>query len=324
MINCSLIPGIILFSLCLAQGQSTSLFKLALTAHKGQLAWSADGFKIIQTSAKAEGKEIGVRAQNATSKLSFLGFLFLVDGAKDLTSNTCRDGALAQMKKSNQGIDVLSSTEAVKSGRTPVSLVSYTSSAGYSVRGFVAAGDLCGDLEVYSKQPISADDPAVQQIFSTYELDKGYTPQFADVVFYAQVLFQTKMYRAAAPIFEKAMAMVPADGKPFASAKLARRIVTDQAGISYGMDGELANSKAIFESAIAADPEYPMYYYNLACADAAEKNLNAARVHLKQAFDRKMNMNPGETLPNPTKDDSFLPYANRKDFWDFVSNLASK
>jgi tetratricopeptide (TPR) repeat protein len=202
--------------------------------------------------------------------------------------------------------------------------LTYTSAAGYSARGFVAADDICGDLEVYSKSPISADDPAVHKIFATFELDKSYTPQFGDIVFYAQVLFQTHLYRAAAPTFEQALAVLPADGKPFASAKLARRIVTDQAGIAYGMDGELANSKAIFESAIAADPEYPMYYYNLACADAAEKNLNAARVHLKQAFDRKMNMNPGETMPDPTKDDSFLPYANRKDFWEFVSNLPSK
>jgi hypothetical protein len=35
--------------------------------------------------------------------------------------------------------------------------------------------------------------------------------------------------------------------------------------MSYGMDGDLAKSRPYFARAIAVDPDYPLYYYNLAC-----------------------------------------------------------
>jgi hypothetical protein len=32
-------------------------------------------------------------------------------------------------------------------------------------------------------------------------------------------------------------------------------------------------------------------------------------------------MIPGETLPDPTKDDSFLPHKSDKEFWKFLQSL---
>ena len=60
-----------------AEGNDNA-FKLALVDHPGQLSWSAEGFRIIESSAKPGGTEIGLRGQDASSKLTFLGFLFLV------------------------------------------------------------------------------------------------------------------------------------------------------------------------------------------------------------------------------------------------------
>ena len=83
--------------------------------------------------------------------------------------------------------------------------------------------------------------------------------------------------------------------------------------MSYGMSGDIPKARALFEAAIAKDPDYPLYYYNLACADA--------RKHLQQAFKRKANVIRGETMPDPTKDDSFPPYRSNKHFWTFIENL---
>jgi len=129
------------------------------------------------------------------------------------------------------------------------------------------------------------------------------------------------MFKAAAPIFEAALTKLTNDAAPWPSVKTAKRVITDHAGMSYGMSGEIGKARAIFEKALTEDPDYPMYYYKLACADAEERKLGDARLHLQAAFDRKANMISVESMPDPTKDDSFLPYRQNRDFWTFVEHL---
>ncbi|HXC97386.1 MAG TPA: hypothetical protein VNU92_16915 [Edaphobacter sp.] len=91
--------------------------------------------------------------------------------------------------------------------------------------------------------------------------------------------------------------------------------------MSNGISGQIKQSRAVNESAIKADPDYPLYYYNLACADAEQGHAADAKLHLQQAFDRKANLIPGEKLPDPTKDDSILKLRKNKEFWAFVEAL---
>jgi tetratricopeptide (TPR) repeat protein len=139
---------------------------------------------------------------------------------------------------------------------------------------------------------------------------------------YAQMLFRNQEYAAAGPMFEKALGQIK-ETKGFDS-KTWRRVATDQAGMSYGISGNVKKARSMFEGAIAKDPDYPLYYYNLACADAEEKNLPDARKHLEQAFDRKANTLAGEKMPDPTQDDSFTPYKDNKEFWSFLEGLRAK
>jgi len=302
-------------------------FKLTLVDHPGQLSWTAEQFRVIQSSAKPGGKEIGIRGQDESGRLSFLGFLFLVPEDAPLTAAKCRDGALGPEKKSNPTLKILETSEIARTGSLPVSMVNYTAKGNdgkpvYMVRGFIATGDICGDLEFYSATPISFADNDLKKIFASYQLNEKYTPQFNDIFVYAEILYKAKMYADAAPVFEKLMLEQKNISGP--QAKTMMRVVTDQAGMAYGISGNIAKARAIFEKAVAADPDYPMYYYNLACADAEEKNLAGAKKHLQEAFDRKANIIPGETMPDPTQDDSFLPYRNDKEFWMFVVGLSGK
>jgi hypothetical protein len=309
-----------------AQTPAVDDYHLALPDHKGQLTWSLEGFKIVENSAKSNGRELGVRGSDAAGRVTFLGFLFIAPESRPLTSAKCRDTAIAQDKKANETLKIVRTWEIPSPGGLPVALIEHTTADRDGlimdrVRGFIAGDDMCGDLEFYSSTAIGGEDPVLKKAFLSYRLDLNYTPQFSDFAFYAQVLFQHRDYRAAAPIFEKALTMATADGAPFQSATLARRVMRDQAGMSYGISGDLEKSRRIFEQGIAEDPGYPMNYYNLACADAGEKKLSAARVHLRQAFDRKANINPGETMPVPTEDDSFLPYKDNREFWTFLQGL---
>ena len=310
----------------LAQTTQTSDYRLALPDHKGLLKWSIDGFTVIENSAKPNGREIGIRGRDASGRLTFLGFLFLAPETAPMTSAKCRDAALAQDKKTNASLNAAKISEIARTSSLPLALATYSTanrdgSLGYRVRGFVATSDICGDLEFYSTKPISDDDADLKKAFGSYQLEPTYTPQFVDLFSYAQVLFLHHEYRSAGPMFEKALTVVPSDGAPFKSAKFARRVTRDQAGMSYGISDNLTKARSIFEKGIAEDPDYPMNYYNLACADASDKKLSDARNHLQQAFDRKANINPGETMPVPTQDDSFLPYKDDKEFWAFLGRL---
>jgi tetratricopeptide (TPR) repeat protein len=299
-------------------------FTLSLPAHQGQLKWNAEGFKIAQSSAKPNGAEVGVRANDGSNQFTLLGFLFLFPEQAPMTSAKCRDGVMEPAQKSNPTIKIVVSTEMARSDGPPLELVAYIGQGRdgklvYSMRGFIATGDICGDLEVYGNDLNVVQDPNLKKVWDSYSFDPQYTPQFNDVFLYAQILYQNHMYPAAAPIFEQALTKLKDDKDK--DQVMWRRMTTDQAGIAYGMAGNIPKARALFEAAVATDPEYPMYYYNLACADAEEKKLTDARTHLQQAFARKANVIQGETMPDPTKDDSFLPYRDDKEFWTFVESL---
>lgn len=122
----------------------------------------------------------------------------------------------------------------------------------YSVRGFIANADIRGDLEFYSGSRISADDADLKKIFSTYRFNPTYVPQSNDAYLYAQILYQNRMYQAAAPIFEQALAKMKGDK----GEGNVRRVLTDHAGMAYGLSGNIPKARSIFEAAIAKDPDY--------------------------------------------------------------------
>jgi tetratricopeptide (TPR) repeat protein len=154
-------------------------------------------------------------------------------------------------------------------------------------------------------------------IISSMRFVPGYAPQFKDVFLYGMIFYEKQDYKNAAPYLEQSIGLAAGTSDPVKW----RRVATDNAGIAYGISGNTKAARNTFEAAIAKDPDYPMHYYNLACADASEKNLEAAKKHLQQAFERKANALQGEALPDPKTDDSFTPYKNDPQFWAFVTNL---
>src|SRR6202158_5645995 len=127
-------------------------FKLSLPAHPGQLQWHADRFKVIETSAKSKGQEIGIRGKDQSGRLTFLGFLFLVPEQAPLTSAKCRDGAIESVKKGDPRLKIETADKA-SPDRASIAIARYAAQGSggktvYSVHGFVAIDDICGDLEV--------------------------------------------------------------------------------------------------------------------------------------------------------------------------------
>jgi hypothetical protein len=303
-----------------APNEAAQSLTFALPGHPGLLHIDAPNFVITELSAKSNGSEFGIRAKDKTiTQAEALGFLFLTNPPQP-TAIACRDWMLASEKAGGiKDRKILKTYEAVTASAVPVALVDYEQtkappSAHFVRRFFVAQGDLCLDLAVTAENTILAD---AKDLYQTLSFDPNRPPDFFAKFRYATVLYDHHAYAAAAPIYEGALTLV--DSVP--DSTQWRRVTTDQASMSYGIAGDLKHSRALNEAAILKDPDYPLYYYNLACADAEGGDAATARTHLEQAYARRANALKGETLPDASKDDSILKLEANKDFWAFVQSL---
>jgi len=91
--------------------------------------------------------------------------------------------------------------------------------------------------------------------------------------------------------------------------------------MSYGITGEMKKAHALLDEAIVKDQEYPMNYYNRACAFAEEGDKTKALANLDLAFQRKVNVLKGEQMPDPRADSSFQRYVRDSDFVNLMKKL---
>jgi hypothetical protein len=183
--------------------------------------------------------------------------------------------------------------------------------------GFAGNAKTCAEIHISA----FGDEPAVQgamkSALADFQPELDYQPNAIDYFRFASLLFKSAP-GLAAPYYKSSLDAMPSDARYLT----ARRVTTDQLVMSLGMSGDLKNSRAVAEKAIAADPDYPLNYYNLACADAEQGNAADAKLHLQEAFDRRANVLKGEQMPDPTKDDSILKLKKNKEFWAFLQTLS--
>jgi tetratricopeptide (TPR) repeat protein len=101
------------------------------------------------------------------------------------------------------------------------------------------------------------------------------------------------------------------------------RVLIDNLGMAYGVSGDLAKAKETFEYGLSKDPNYPMFYYNLACTYGEMHDIDHAIANLKLAFQHKANAIPGEGMPDPATDSSFERFLGNERFRQALSEIAS-
>ena len=101
------------------------------------------------------------------------------------------------------------------------------------------------------------------------------------------------------------------------------RVLVDNLSISYGITGDLARARDTLNFGLSKDPDYPNFYYNLACVSADKGDPFGAEKNLKLAFERRENVIPGETFPDARVDDSFQKFMLQKEFRQFLNSLYS-
>jgi tetratricopeptide (TPR) repeat protein len=131
-------------------------------------------------------------------------------------------------------------------------------------------------------------------------------------------LYKQERYSDAIPVYRTALDL---DSARHVLPLPRRRALIDNLGMSYGISGDLTAARAHFETAIRNDPNYPMYYYNLACAYGELGDLGHVLSNLRAAFKLKQNLNEYESMPDPAKDDSFRRFSQDVHFQQFLREV---
>jgi tetratricopeptide (TPR) repeat protein len=130
-------------------------------------------------------------------------------------------------------------------------------------------------------------------------------------IYLGHSLYYQERYKEAIPEYERAAQI---NERTHELGSTEERILVDNLGMAYGLSGQLNRAKEYFQAAIEKDPEYPLYYYNLACAYAELGSLDQALRNLRLAFERKDGFLEGESFPNPREDDSFARFLGNIEF----------
>lgn len=134
-------------------------------------------------------------------------------------------------------------------------------------------------------------------------------------------LFRQEKFADAIGPYERARALEN-EGKKLSQSE--HRILVDQLVMSYGIAGQLSKAHSLLDVAIQQDPEYPLNYYNRACAFAEEGDKTKMLANLDLAFQKKANVLKGEKMPDPRTDSSFQKYVRDSDFVTLMKKLGLK
>jgi hypothetical protein len=291
--------------------KNDAILSLSLPNLTWGLEISAQGFIVQQAKIASSGRVARLLAANEATGMILSAILepaATVGGPRE-----CRDYYWNRMKDSPFNKEQIKMYESVG-----LSVVEYVIPEFRGVRvnqkniyAYLVEGGYW--IEVHISKNISnseREDPMLA-VLKSIRINKSIFRSSRDYFLYGSMYYRSKNYKDAALQYEKALELEK-------RAKLLGpdiwKVLVDQLGMSFGISGELTKAKALFEWAITQEPEYPMFYYNLACTFAEMGNQEQTLKNLRMAYKYKGNMIYGEDFPDPKQDSSFSKYMQDKDF----------
>jgi hypothetical protein len=252
-------------------------------------------------------------------------FILFENGSGKPTGEGCREDVMTPLigqfskKISGREDSTVKSDSGIDLATTSYQIAMVGSAHQRDLFGFAGNKTTCAEIHLSTVRDSPEHLQKLSVLLKAFHPDLTYKPEAIDYFRFASALFKQSP-NLAAPYYKSSLDAMPATDQY----KTPRRIATDQLVMALGMSGDLKNSRAVAELAVSGDPDYPINYYNLACADAEQGNAAQAKLHLQQAFDRRANVLQGEQMPDPSKDDSILKLKKDKEFWAFVQSLPKK
>jgi hypothetical protein len=318
--------GLLSSILALAQQPGANTVRLAIPGVKGVLEINV-GPTDSQMRVRGDGIETQMRAMNRPDHLLISAFLQKVRFAA--SPESCRaEWWPGTMKSVPIKRDEL--RESMKDGIARVEFV-VQEFAGNAIRqknihAYLGARDLCAEIHL-SEAAFAADDQKLfEEVLASVRLlpeeegARAQAPSGDSLDYFRQGsrLYLQQNYAAAAVPYQKALEL---EKRHRTLDRNFFLVLVDNLGMSYGMSGNLARAKETFEYGLSQEPEYPLFYYNVACVYGEMGKMEESLEELRLAYKYRANMIRGETFPDPLKDDSFRNFVREKKFTDAVRQM---
>lgn len=187
-----------------------------------------------------------------------------------------------------------------------------------NVFGYATSGEMGFDFHISKISYSSADDRFFDSMISGLSVIQEYKPDSATEFGYGSIYYVRRDWAKACAHYEKSLQL---ERQKRALNATQWNVLVDNLGMAYAMSGDISKAKVTFAYGAQENPTYPMFRYNLACADSELGELDDALEELKLAFQYRSYSNPGEGIPDPAKDDSFKRYLSDPRFAKLAKEL---
>ncbi|MFC1453286.1 tetratricopeptide repeat protein [Verrucomicrobiota bacterium] len=280
-----------------------------------ELPWSleiaAPGFEVEETEIAPSGDAARLQAVNKATGVILSAFLEKAPKKGD--SKACREHYWNRAKQSPFKKEHIRMRESGPLAAVEYSVPDLLGKGGSqrNLNAYVAEGEYWMDVHLSTTSERTGNQDPFSPILKAIRINHAYAPTASDRFNFGNVYYQQKNYKRAAAQYEKALDI---EKQKTSLARNLWLVLVDQLGMSYGLSGELAKSQRLYEWAVTKEPDYPMFYYSLACAFAEMGNQDKAIENLRLAHRHRDESLPGESVPNPRTDSFFTKYLSNPEF----------
>ena len=291
--------------------QQTPVFALALPGLEWSLEVSAPGFDVEKRTLGPRGDSIYLFASNKDTHVIISAFL--EKASRKVTSKECRNFYWSGTKRTPLKKEQIKMYDfgdmAIVEYMVPTFQGRETNQK--NLFAYFARDNYRSYIHLSKIRFVSGEEGLFNQILTSVKLNESYNPTALDLLEFGNLSLFRKDFQGAISYFWKALNLNEH------RKSLGRKgwiSLVDQLGMSYGLSGDYLKAKETYEWAISQEPEYPMFFYNLACSYAELNEMDEALRNLRLAYKYKGKVLAGQKFPDPRSDSSFKKYLNNKIF----------
>ena len=291
--------------------QRNPVFALTLPGQEWALEFSAPGFLVEKKTLGPRDDSMYFFASNQDTRVNISAFMEKTAGK--VTPKDCRDFYWNGTKKTPLKKEQI---EMYDSGDMAVVEYMVRTFRGREMNqknlfAYLARDRYWGYIHLSKIRFVPDEEGLFKLILASIRFNESYQPTAPELLEYGNLSLFRKDFAGAIAYYRKALEL---DKHRKILGRQGWITLVDQLGMAYELSGDFVKAQETYEWAISREPEYPMFFYNLACTFAQMGKVDETLRNLRLAYKYKDNVLAVEKFPNPRSDSSFKKYLNNQMF----------